>query len=857
MVSGQRGGAAPQPASIVGRGESAGLRLGGGSGMMPPPAESTPGVPWQPGMTKIEGQPRNSALESRLRAAEAEKAGRYDKRTEHLDSDGRAIFINRLIFEDSPYLLQHAHNPVDWRAWGDSPFEVAKAENKPVFLSIGYSTCHWCHVMEIESFDNVEVAKLLNRHFVSVKMDREQYPDIDEVYMTAVQCVSGHGGWPMSNFLLPDGRPFFAGTYFPPDRFMDLLQQIHQVFTSRRDEVERSAASLHQSISRILSERGQPSKLADDLPEKTLRALYRREDEKFGGLAGAPKFPQEPLLLLALDQAARARDGRAGRFAERALRHMAMGGIYDHVGGGFHRYSVDAGWLVPHFEKMLYNQSQLAPTYLQAWQLSGDPFFRRVVEQTLDYALREMRLPEGGFCSATDADSEGREGAFFVWRMAELEQLFDAGELRLLARHYGVSAGGNFEGDNILHLQAPFPRGETGAALDEILLRLRGIRAKREPPLRDDKVIAGWTGAMIFALCEAGWTLGRADWLEAAERAADHLWRSNIAADGGLRRIWLHGSSSIDGQLEDYANFAFGLLRLADTTGKKKYLARSASLMRQALARFFDPRSNCFHLAPADTPGPQLIRSRNASDGAQISPVAAALECLIGLNRRSALLPAGDAAEFTDERVDACIAELAGAVNDNPVGYPSLLRAIRNWESGAVDSMQAAGRGRAWVLARRLVLNGGHSFVARLRLAPGWHVTAPGQAAGDFQPLTVSLDEGETNWRLGELRCAGERERLDPLGDGEGIEILSGEFELQVALLPTAPAASARGGDSASARGDSRKSAGDGDSAAAAPDENSVDGRSDLFAASAALRLHLQLCDDKSCQLPEILRFRL
>ena len=719
---------------------------------------------------------RDDSLERRLRDAEAAKEGAYDKRTEHLDEAGCGVFINRLILEDSPYLLQHAHNPVNWYPWGEEAFAVAKAENRPVFLSIGYSTCHWCHVMEVESFDNVEVARVLNRHFIAVKMDREQYPDIDEVYMTGVQCMTGHGGWPMSNFLLPDGRPFFGATYFPPGQFIGLLRQVHEVFSQRYDEVERSAASLHQSIERILSQRHSPSPLAEDLPARTLGALYPREDERLGGLAGAPKFPQEAFLLLALDEAARSGDRRAFQFAERALRHMAMGGIHDHAAGGFHRYSVDAQWLVPHFEKMLYNQSQLALAYLQAWRLGGSAFFRRTLEQTLDYVLRELQLPEGGFCSATDADSEGREGAFFVWTMAELEELFDESELELLVEHYQVSTPGNFEGANILHLSQPFPDEEVGAELDSILLRLRRIREKREPPLRDDKLIAGWTGAMISALCDAAWALDRDDWLAAAERAAGHLWRENITADGALRRIWLNGSASIDGQLEDYANFALALLRLADISGKPEYLQQAAGLMRNALALFFDEQTHSFHLAPQSTPGPQLTRSRNASDGAQISPVATALECMIGLHRRAALLPESNAAEFSAERITGCIAELAPAINENPVGHPSLLRVISAWESGDSGPVQTAGGGRACVLARRVIAGGNQQLCLRMRIAPGWHVTAPGQAGGAWQGLRISLDESESGWRLGEMQFSGESGKLATPA-GETVEILTGEVK--------------------------------------------------------------------------------
>ena len=445
-----------------------------------------------------------------------------------------------------------------------------------------------------------------------------------------------------------------------------------------------------------------------------------------------------------------------------------------------------------------------------------------MVEQTLDYVVREMQLPEGGFCSATDADSEGREGVFFIWSMEELEEALDEREVELLIRHYGVSAAGNFEGANIPHLSEPFPEGETGAALDDILLRLRKIRARREPPLRDGKVIAGWTGAMISALCQAAWALDRFDWLDAAERAASHLCQSNIDADGGLRRIWLHGSSSIDGQLEDYANLALALLQLSDVTGRQAYLLRAAGLMEQALGRFFDEESNSFYLAPDNTPGPQLIRSRNASDGAQISPAATALECMIGLNRRSALLPEAVAAEFSGERISACIRELAAAINANPVGHPSLLRVIRAWQSGEIGPLQTAGEGRARVLARRPVEDQNQAAVIRLLIAPGWHVTAPDQESGEFAPLTLSLDDGESNWHLGEMRCAGGHGRLTA-PDGRSIEILQGEVELRAALSPV----------------------------------QSTESGEDEFAARANLRLQVQLCDDRSCRLPETLRFRL
>ncbi len=333
-------------------------------------------------------------VEKRLRAVEESKHGRYDKRTEHLDESGRGLFINRLIEEDSPYLLQHAHNPVNWYAWGDEAFAEAQATGKPIFLSIGYSTCHWCHVMEVESFDNPEVADVLNKHFISIKMDREQYPDIDEVYMTGVQLMTGHGGWPMSNLLLPTGEPFFGATYFPATQFIALLQKVVVAWENKREELETSARQMQQGIEKILGDRQAVAELDPTLRANTLQALFQREDRERGGLAGAPKFPQEPLLLFLLDQAAREQDANALSFVDRALEGMGRGGIYDQVGGGFARYSVDEDWLVPHFEKMLYNQSQLGLVYLLAYSLTRKPFF--LADTHADARLRAARYAASG-----------------------------------------------------------------------------------------------------------------------------------------------------------------------------------------------------------------------------------------------------------------------------------------------------------------------------------------------------------------------------------------------------------------------------------------------------------------------------
>ena len=345
---------------------------------------------------------------------------------------------------------------MDWYPWGAEAFERAKAENKPIFLSIGYSTCHWCHVMERESFEDADIARLMNEHFVCVKIDRERRPDVDEFYMTAVQMLAGRGGWPMSSFLTPDGEPFFGGTYFPPPRFTDLLRRVHVAWTQQRDQLVQQASRVTSAVRQATAARGQAAKVGNDALDKAVAQILQRHDPALGGFGGAPKFPHEPELLFLLARSLRHADQNALAAAETSLDAMARGGIYDQVGGGFHRYSTDAKWLVPHFEKMLYNQAHLARAYSAAYRLTHQPFYARVARQTLDYLLREMTAPEGGFYSATDADSSGAEGEFFVWTPAELRQVLSAKDAELAITLWGVTDSGNFEGKNILFLERGF-----------------------------------------------------------------------------------------------------------------------------------------------------------------------------------------------------------------------------------------------------------------------------------------------------------------------------------------------------------------------------------------------------------------
>lgn len=771
--------------------------------------------------------PRDS-LETRLRRVEVEKQGSYDKRTEHLDESGKALFINRLILEDSPYLLQHAHNPVNWYAWGAEAFETAAAENKPVFLSIGYSTCHWCHVMEVESFDNVAVAELLNNHFISIKLDREQYPDLDEIYMTGVQIMTGQGGWPMSNFLLPDGKPFFAATYFPAAAFMQLLQQIIDAWGAQQEELVKSATRIHGAIDRILSERKQVAELDPTIAETALQALLQREDRSFGGLAGAPKFPQEPLLLLLLDRTLRNRELPSLAFIERALEGMATGGIYDQVGGGFHRYSVDAQWLVPHFEKMLYNQSQLGLVYLRAYQLTHNDFLRRVCEQTLDYVLRDMQLPEGGFYSATDADSEGEEGTFFVWTPAQLQAALDVDELSFIMGLYDISEGGNFEGANILSLQQSLLESARTAGgddfyerLDRILHKLYVAREQRIHPLRDDKLIVAWTAAMITTLAQASAVLDHADWLAAAEKAARLLWLQNVeVGEGSLRlwRIYLEGTVSIPGQLEDYVNLVEALITLFDVTDQSGYLQQAVAVMAAAFAEFWDTGADGFFLSPEQATGPQLTRSRNASDGATLSPIATAMQCLLLLRQRQARIEDRAAAAVFIAPLDRALLALNGALQESPLSHPSLLRVFALQQRGSKEPIQYAGEGLLRVTARKLPTAAADVEIL-LQLQPGWHLTAPQARGGAFVPLDLRMDEEEEHWQLDSCAYPAPTATLAQ-AEGEAVAIYTGTVQLRPGFVRTQLPA-------------------------------------DGLASTIGFALRVQLCNEQNCLLPEVLRFRL
>src|SRR5213079_1163969 len=498
------------------------------------------------------------------------------------------VAANRLARETSPYLLQHAHNPVDWYPWGEEAFARAKAEDKPILLSVGYSACHWCHVMERESFENADTAAVMNRHFVSIKVDREERPDVDHIYMQAVQTMTGQGGWPMTVFLTPDGTPFYGGTYFPPiDRhglpgFPRLLAALADAWTNRRADVLDNGRQLVASLGQESRLRAAGTLLTEDILFSAFQGVSAQFDEEHGGLGGAPKFPQPMIWEFVLRFARRRDNPYARRMVHTTLVKMARGGLYDQLGGGFARYSVDRLWLVPHFEKMLYDNAQLASLYLHAWQAFGDPECRRVCEETLDYVLREMTAPEGGFYSAQDADSEGHEGKFFVWTPDEIRAVLGADADAAMA-YWGVDRGPNFEGKSILWLPGQ-PDPERSAPRRT---RLFEARERRVKPGRDDKVLAAWNGLMARAFAEAGRALGRADYVTAARRNAEFVLGS-MRANGRLLRTWKAGEARLKGYLEDHAMVAAALLDLYASSFDRLWLDEARGIVEAMLRLFWD-----------------------------------------------------------------------------------------------------------------------------------------------------------------------------------------------------------------------------------------------------------------------------
>ncbi len=593
---------------------------------------------------------------------------------------------NRLIGETSPYLLQHAHNPVDWYPWGEEALARAKKEDKPIFLSIGYSACHWCHVMERESFENEATAAILNEHFISIKVDREERPDLDDLYMQAVQMITGSGGWPMSVFLTPDLKPFFGGTYFPPsDRggmmgFPRLLMTLAELYRTERDKIADNAKQITDALheQETMIGLGEGTKADFSILEKATRELERRYDSTYGGFGGAPKFPPSMALNLLLREWKRTGNAPFLEMVERTLEKMALGGMYDQLGGGFSRYSTDRVWLVPHFEKMLYDNALLAPVYFDAARATGKSFYDEVGRGILDYVLRDMTDPAGGYYSAEDADSEGVEGKFYVWSLEEIRKELGA-EADLFCDYYGVTEHGNFEEQNILNVAAPMEefakrRGMKPEELKSKLAasseKLFAIREKRIHPFKDTKVLTAWNGMMISAMARGAQATGDERYRASAIKAGQFILDSMRDKEGGLYRTWGKGKAKIPGFLEDYAYVVTAFMDLYETTFDPVWLEESDKLAGKMITLFYDPAAGSFFAHDGRDPS-VLIRRKDVYDGATPSGNSTATFALLRLAMFLDRADYRDAAMKTIASMETYFNRMSGGVHQmiNAVGF--------------------------------------------------------------------------------------------------------------------------------------------------------------------------------------------
>ncbi len=597
---------------------------------------------------------------------------------------------NRLIFEKSPYLLQHAYNPVDWYPWGPEAFEKARKENKPIFLSIGYSTCHWCHVMEHESFEDPEVAKLMNDVFVSIKLDREERPDIDHIYMTVCQMMTGRGGWPLTIIMTPDKKPFFAGTYFPKrTRFgqigmLELVLRIKEIWTSRHDDVLDTANKITSAL-RQVSYDSQGEELEENILKLVYEALVQRFDEHYGGFTSAPKFPTPHNLLFLLRYWKRTGDEKALWMVEKTLQSMRLGGIFDHIGLGFHRYSTDSKWLVPHFEKMLYDQAMLVMAYMEAYQATGKEEYGKTAQEIFTYVLHAMTAPTGGFYSAEDADSEGEEGKFYLWTVKEIHQILEKEEADLIVKVFNIERAGNFReevtgkrtGSNILHLKKSLtdiafdleiPEQDLRKRIEKIRQKLFYIREKRIHPHKDDKILTDWNGLMIAALAKGAQVFDEPKYVEAAKRATDFILKNMRKPDGRLLHRYRDGQSAVSANVNDYAFLIWGLIELYETTFDVSYLQNVLDLNNDLLKHFWDDEGGGFYFTPDD--GEELLhRPKVIYDGAIPSSNSVAMLNLLRLGRITAN------SDF-DEKAVKIGRALSSIVKQSPSAYAQLMVAV-------------------------------------------------------------------------------------------------------------------------------------------------------------------------------------
>lgn len=662
---------------------------------------------------------------------------------------------NRLAGETSPYLLQHAHNPVDWHPWGEAALATARREDRPIFLSIGYAACHWCHVMERESFENEATARVLNEHFVPIKVDREERPDLDEVYMTATQMMSGSGGWPMSVFLTPDLKPFFAGTYFPPEDgvygrvgFRTLCLELAKAWRERRDEVLRVAGNVAANVQQMLAgERAGAggAALGPEILARAVERMGRDFDPVYGGFGRAPKFPPSQRLAFFVRMQARDPNPRLQRMIDLTLDFMARGGMYDQVGGGFHRYSTDERWLVPHFEKMLYDNAQLASVYLDAGEALSNPAYHRIAREVLEDVLRRFVHPEGGIDSTLDADSEGEEGRYYVWTPDDVIGVLGREDGEFFNRIYDVAPGGNWEGKSIPNLlrrslpewaeQLGMPLAQLEARVDDLRARLREAREGRVPPGLDDKILAAWNGLMIRAFARGYEVLRDERYRRAAERAAEFV-LTRMRRDGRLLVTFRVGEARLNAYLDDYAFMAAGLLQLHAATGEARWLEEAKGLIDTLNRHFWDEAGGGYFFTSHDHEA-LIARAKTMQDSAIPSGNAVAALALAWLAQRT-----GDA--DARRRAERIVAASTAQVEQYPAAFATMLIALEtllDLPAGETATSARSPRVTLEASAPARPVRPGETFriAARLRVPPGWHVNANPPSEEYLIPTTLEL----------------------------------------------------------------------------------------------------------------------
>jgi uncharacterized protein YyaL (SSP411 family) len=704
------------------------------------------------------------------------------------DTKDEHKFTNELIHEKSPYLLQHAHNPVNWHPWGEKAFKLAKEQNKPIFLSVGYSTCYWCHVMERESFENEEVAAILNEHFICIKVDREERPDVDEQYMLATQLFTGRGGWPNSLWLTPDGRPWMAGTYFPRESFMEGLKKLADVWKDQPELVEKQANSFAEAIKETVTKQqaAGDERLSRKLVEQSLELIKANFDEDHGGFGTRPKFPPHGDLRLLLREAERTGDKAQLGMATQTLDAIWDGGIHDHIGGGFHRYATDARWFLPHFEKMLYDNAQLMRAYTDAAVITGEPRYRTAVADIFRWVEREMTHPEGGFYSALDAGDKGEEGVFYVWTHDEIVEALGLDDAAFFITTYGIEKDGNWveeatqerPGTNIPFLGQMLSK-EDDERLVPMRAKLLEVRSKRAFPRRDDKVLASWNGLMISALAHAGQELEEPRYTKAATKAADFLLK-NLVKEKDLQRSWRQGEAKLPGYLDDYAFVIDGLLELHEATEEGRWLTQARQLTDLMLAEFEDQPGGGFFFTSAKHEE-LLIRSKNLSGGGNLpSGNGVAALALLRLGKLTGEEKYTQAARKTLESLADLMARTPGASDTLILATATLLDETTPIVVSNADVRDEEAPVTAELYASRLSVQPGQSFDIAVKLAidKGWHLYGPNPGVKFVLPTTLSLAENSTA-SLGDFKYPPGEKRDDPVLK-ESVAVYEGEVWLRV-----------------------------------------------------------------------------